>query len=430
MLQIGDLHYDELLKATTKPDAKDAFAPSGLVPSHVRPIAPEAAKKLAQAINSKTNPVIAICGDLTSRGDLTVFEAALKYLAGILNLNEHPSLEASSVHLVPGNHDVDWKDSMPYVDLGPGRFNSLVARVDTSGLGIPITTTLRHSSISTAGGSKVEFLSLNSCRGAGAPREFPAVNDAILDQLKEIALERGVDLSVALVDAAKSVDCPHELLDIPLVHPDDLVRLTEVVSCLARSRLPIILAHHGFLPQGVPRFNPYTEMVNGGAVREMLLYLSRPIMYLHGHIHRGTSEVLQGGPDGSRGGPVVVISAPPLSEGFNEICIEFDNSHEPLGLTIRRHRLNQSTGMYLETGAPERIPLSRPAVMDAKMKPIFAYLNEHGLCRGSNLLTVGMNAIEPAELEDLVMRAVWQGVVRVTPDSYDKLFAEREFLFR
>lgn len=429
-LQIGDIHYDELIQATTDPDAKDPAAPVGLVHPHVRPVAPEAAKRLAQAINARTKPAIAICGDLTSKGDLDVFAQALEYLADILDLDRHPTLDANQVHLVPGNHDVDWKRSMPYINLDSTRFLTLTGRVDQSTLNVPLTTTFRSSSLTTPGGSKVDFLSLNSCRGAGAPREFPQVADPILDELKNIALLSGINLNTALLDAAKSTTTAHELLDIPLVHPDDLVLLTEFISSLPRPTLPVILAHHGFLPQGVPRFNPYTEMVNGGAVREMLLHLRRPIIYLHGHIHRGTSEVVTGGPDDVQGGPVAIISAPPLAEGFNELCVEFDNSHEALGITIRRYRLNQSTGMFLETGAAERIPLSRPAIMDATMKPVISYLNEHGLCRGSNLLSAVDKATSPEQLEDLVMRAVWQRLIRVTPDSYEKPFAEREFLFR
>ena len=57
--------------------------------------------------------------------------------------------------------------------------------------------------------------------------------------------------------------------------------------------LSVIVAHHNLLPQRLPRLAPYTELVNGGALRASLGELGKPVLYLHGHIHEDPIEILR-----------------------------------------------------------------------------------------------------------------------------------------
>lgn len=433
ILQVGDLHFDRLETSQTISDVHDGSPPQGLVSTLNTPLMPLLADALSSVIDRHEHCAIVFCGDLTSRGDLDVFARSLDFIAGVVGLDSRAHVSVENVHVVPGNHDVDYRGSMPFTDLGVDRFAVLEDAVANSNLEVPITTEARTSQVADgSSSSSISLTSINTARGQGSPRRMDMLKDELHEKLCELAAEQGVDITGLVEALGNSVDEPHEILDIPIAHPDDL---NVVQASLGQNEgLIVVAGHHGFLPQGVSRLNPYTEMVNGGAVRELLLMARKPVLYLHGHIHRGSIEILDGGPDevgAALGGPVVVVSAPLLEDGFNEIVVEFSDLAEPLGLSITRHRTNKATGVVQSEPAIP-VPLAVGGVLSPPIGEVLSYLSEHRACRGQDLVEMieaaGGSADDIAKMTAVTEQAVWQGVLTTTPLSVGKPFSERSFL--
>jgi len=90
----------------------------------------------------------------------------------------------------------------------------------------------------------------------------------------------------------------------------------------------------------MPRIAPYSELINGGAVRTALLNLDRPLLYLHGHLHTSPIEVVRV-PDRARSA-IISISAPLFRDGYNVVEIAFNQEAVPLGCRVLAHRLDGS----------------------------------------------------------------------------------------
>lgn len=440
IFQIGDIHYDRLCAATTLNDPKDPRPPGGIKTAFERNLAPIVAQSLSAQLKSHPEAIVAICGDLTTAGDRAHYRSALNYIQAIMSpiAGEPALIDPDRIHLVPGNHDVDYKTggSMPCTDdLGTDRFTHLQDDIDRSDFSSPLTQGTRTSTY-TRNQANIQLTSINTCRACGTPRELPALN--LTDPLYElIAAHLKIDKSAllsAVKDAATSSPRPGEILDIPLLHPDDLHELQQAVLQSPSRHLPVFLAHHGFLPQVINRINVYTEMVNGGQVRESLLKLGRPSVYLHGHVHRDSVEILRGGPpEHANGGPLVVIAAPLLLEGYNEIGIEFAEDGTPLGLILSRHRISRDDGV-VRRQQPQRISLLPRLVTESRFKPVIAYLHDrsHALGRDirNHLPTLnGAKTVPDTELVDYLSRATWSGLIEIHPETLGQPFDDREYLF-
>jgi len=431
VIQLGDLHYDFLESSRSSLDVHDQSPPVGLVTALARPVIPVLADAIGSAIERHGRCAVVVCGDLTSKGNLEVFERSLEFLSGVFDLTERTHLSEHDVHLVPGNHDVDFRGTMPFVDLGTDRFGILDDLVNASSLPVSLTIGVRTSVVS-AGDASLSVVSLNTARGQGSPRSFEGLSDEAHSRLVDAAAAVDVDLEDLLTTIGVSQASSFEILDIPIVHPDDLDALTRALSAQVHGLIAVV-GHHGFLPQGLPRLNPYTEMVNGGAVRETLLASRRPVLYLH--VHRDTVEIVKGGPDVTNetmGGPVVVVSAPPLSEGFNELEIEFSGAGEAMGVYLRRHRVNRATGA-IQQPPVTKIPLISEGVLGEAIREVLTYLSEHRVCTGQDIVDhLKLNGLSDEEIEkarSVTERAVWQGVLREVGSTAGVPFEERGFVF-
>lgn len=111
----------------------------------------------------------------------------------------------------------------------------------------------------------------------------------------------------------------------------------------------------------------YTELINSGYMREKLLSLGRPILYLHGHIHDNDIEIIQS--PIYEDSKIICISAPLLMPiknnknnkfGFNKIKLVFSQSKRPIGCEIEQFkfedgRIKTSTSRIRFLNFPETI---------------------------------------------------------------------------
>ncbi|MGU3649846.1 metallophosphoesterase [Mycolicibacterium sp. A43C] len=439
ILQFGDIHFDEFSSAKLDVDKKDARPPVHLVDNIARPVSLVVGEHIKDRLRRADHPLIAVCGDFTSRGARPPFDRAIEYFEGVLNADAATAPREEEMHLVPGNHDVDWKSSMPYVDLSPDRLRPIADVVEHSALAAPLTLSSRHTAVHR-GRARLSFSSVNTCRATGAYRQAPelAVDDPVvaaihtetgmpIDQIRQAIQEWGV----------KTQSARHEALDIPLIESGDLQSIASAINAAEDHTLHVLLAHHGFLPQVTARINPYSEMVNGGDVRRMLLNFAKPILYLHGHVHEDHVEILaSGGPRhrGIRESPVIVIAAPKLEQGYNEIVAEFGSLGKPLGITIKRYRI---TGGILHTEQDERISLCGRTVTDQRFKYILQRLHECALATGDQILRWarddaapdGTRSLTDDEIEECIETLCWQNVVDST-SARRISFENREYSFR
>ncbi|WP_157863557.1 metallophosphoesterase [Mycolicibacterium obuense] len=438
MLQIGDIHYDKFSEKTLAVDNKDKTPPAGIVQNLARPVSLVIGEHLKSRMSAGDRPAVVICGDLTSRGDTETYKRAVAYLEQLLCAIPATCPNADQVHIVPGNHDVDWRKTMPYADLSVHRLRPIVDIVDSSLIPAPLTVTTRTSNIQS-GNAAATISSVNTCRASGAYRQRPEfrIADPIIQALAEAS---GLDESELRSKVATALaDSPpesHEGLDIPLIEAGDLQYLVTTIGQPPPSGLHIVAAHHGFLPQVTARINPYSEMVNGGDVRQALLASGRPVVYLHGHIHEDRVEVITAGSTMKQvpaRPQVVIISAPEFADGYNELEFEFSERGTALGLIIKRYRI---AGGVIYRAADERIALGGRSIVDPRAKYFIQKL--HGtMARGLDIIRWRSDASAPEDarqldddlLEECIEELCWQGVIDCDSDR-TLPFAEREYRFK
>ncbi|PPG78251.1 MULTISPECIES: metallophosphoesterase [unclassified Rathayibacter] len=396
ILQIGDLHYPDFASATTRVDNHDNSVPGALDSSLGLPI-PHAIKRAIEfQLSSNPSAILAICGDLTTRGDAQAFRDAARYLATIAQKAKHPQ-DFEYVHVVPGNHDVAYRGSQPFVSFEDvARFEELATTAEEEGLR-NFTVTSRSSSYGSGYGG-VDFVSINTCRGAGATREAAA--------------------EVSGVSAATESSDSAEILDIPLFHPHEMSVIQDRWGTLDQRLFPVMLGHHGLLPQRIPRLNPYTEMANAGQARYALASLGRTVLYLHGHIHERSTEVIAF-PQGSIPTPqgrLVIVSAPELHEGFNKITVKFDPEGYPFGLRIEYFAMARGD-QSLSRERTIEIPLGDSMNQSRSQRKILEYLVREGRATGFELLAerdrLSLDVTDNG-IETFVEKLCWSGILRKT----------------
>jgi hypothetical protein len=322
LLQVGDLHYDDAVAGPPDVDVKDPGFDQKLLTAAAPPKLRAVMQRLQRLCEEDTPDGALFCGDLSSRGLLSVYRDCLAYLEDNLDLSGCRYWPLDHLHSVPGNHDVDRALVVP--DNLFAKFVPLTDAWRENSTDVLACDAVRQSYIESSG-ARVLALSLNSCVGAGEKRGA-ALSDEVRTEL-EVRASAGDEAAA---------DALWEDLDMPLFYEEHLANAVDAISGAPRPVLPVVLAHHNLLPQATPRAEIYTELFNAGAARVQLAGLDRWVLYLHGHIHDDPVEIIdQRHPQTGR---VLSISAPLFQEGFNVITLEFGKLGRPLGCVITRYR--------------------------------------------------------------------------------------------
>lgn len=315
---------------------------------------------------------IVFMGDVTDYGDLTGFQAGCRYIADALELAEDGKHSGIGVALVPGNHDVDRKLAVaPGVSTKFKPLQQAVAKAKLPPIPVDSPVWLQCASSPCA----IHIALLNSCWGCGAkefiPQEFAdrvqrAIEEAIADDPTNKAMKTYYDRQ----------------LDTPAFSESSLYQLLEGVGSMAGTDLLMVCAHHNLLPQRQTRLAPYTELVNSGAFRGSLIELQRPVIYLHGHIHEDPVEVLA--QPGSY--PLVCISAPEASHGFNVLDTLFTKGGIPLSINIVPWRFDKSGFLRPQRSRSAALIGPRRRSADTVVADLYAELLRQRACYWDSVL--------------------------------------------
>ncbi len=278
-----------------------------------------------------------ICGDLTDKGNLDGYRICLEYLVKNLRMNEG-IWPTEQIHAVPGNHDVNRTKCDPKGTDVHLKFEPLIDAWVNVGLDVLAAKQCRHTRVS-ANGHKLDLFSLNSCIGCGERRYLPADVKDKLDAL--------------IKSSSAHLDLIWEQLDTPAFIEADVNVVTTTLEQQSDISLGVVVAHHNLLPQALPRFEMYSDVVNGGLVRSRLSQCAHPIIYCHGHIHDDPVEIVTNAK--SHRGRLISISVPKFDQGFNVLELDYSRSDVPMGCRVVPFRFQNDGEVRAE--APIRIPL-------------------------------------------------------------------------
>lgn len=351
LLQIGgDVHYPDAKSGSALADIKDKAMP----PPFVDAVVPHKLQNVIRALTKLCQPNkhgerlngILFCGDLTSIGDGSGYQECVEYLNNVLELTNANVWPRDHIHAVPGNHDVDRNLCSPTSPDLFGKFRPLAVAWENVGVPILQAGAIRQTTIS-ADGCSAEVFSLNSCVGCGEKRFLPS---KVGDELHKL-LEKYVD-GKRLEEAFSLVG---EQLDTPAFLEDHMTSLRLAIDELKPTTIPVVLAHHNILPQAVVRVDIYTEVINGGLVRSRFSQCQHPVIYCHGHIHDDPIEIVSfPAPDS---GPLISISAPLLSDGFNLIEVWYGQKRVAVGCVVIPYRIQRDGVVKREDSKVVRMPL-------------------------------------------------------------------------
>jgi 3',5'-cyclic AMP phosphodiesterase CpdA len=355
LFQIGDVHLPDHAKQAL--DHKDpAFSSALLGQVELSPLR-QVVRELQQVVSS--SDVVVVQGDLTSRGDVASYAAAVEMLyAALCDSSGTPN--CVGIFVVPGNHDINRPQavSLPDEDLTT-KFEHMVAawgsldRVRFAPHACDVTRVPETDGL-------MQVLLLNSCIGCGEPHGEEKQAKAFVEMLDR---DHGIDEAAAREVMAKLLQFkahamdrdgvhaeltrwvpehahreriidqfPIEVEDIPMFRQPDLEDAGQAIRDGGTERVSLVVAHHPLLPQELPRVALYPELVNAGQARNHFMTADRSVVYLHGHTHNDPVEEVR------RFRPTVesflTVGVPELEDGFNILEFQFSDDNRPLGVSI------------------------------------------------------------------------------------------------
>ncbi len=386
VLQVGDVHYPSAVAAVRSIDDKDVKFPSGLKDSISSLPLKSVIKRIHAELSAGRVDAVLFMGDLTDQGRLDGFATCAAYLLDALELKTGQAFGDIPSGFVPGNHDVDRTLAVGGDMLG--KFKPLAEAMATAGATrFPTDATVSFEI--SAGSAHASIHLLNSCWGCGEPENIPTpFKDAI-----KTAIE-----TVLATDPGSAKTYYDRQLDTPAFDAETIAALSEAVADGPATSLQVLVAHHNLLPQRTPRLAPYTELVNSGALRAALIESGRPCLYLHGHIHDDPVEVVNAG----QTPPLVVISAPEASVGFNLIEIVFMRSGVPLACEVTPFRLESGVIRRRPSVSTPLMGSERRRSTDRRMPKLYAKILDQGETYWNDLMKHA-RAIDAEVTEDDVV---------------------------
>jgi 3',5'-cyclic AMP phosphodiesterase CpdA len=341
-LQLGDVHFPDLVSSRPLADQKDAGFSSGMVDV----VSSTRIAEITRGINliKQDEPslvAVVLTGDLTTRGDGPGYEACLKFLYSALKLSDHAYWKDRRIIVVPGNHDVN-RSAIVNGQALQAKFEQLKDRwekvfgtKDCLSVDAPIATDLPQL-VTGSTGPSIRFLPLNTCYLCGEHRALPEV-------LREKFKEMLVDLKKTMPDD-EFEQVMTEQIDCPAVSRDHVMELSRLIVRNEAQSISVVVGHHPLFAQPMPRIDGYNELLNAGFVRESVLETRRNVVYLHGHIHQDPLLLVNSPIRGTH--RIIHISAPALQDGFNLVKIFFSTTtNQPLGLELTQYRFGDHLGL-------------------------------------------------------------------------------------
>ena len=328
ILQVGDIHLPTSSKPRTAVDAKDGRFPVDLKTTISDAPVKAVFKQIYKIIEAGDVGGIVFMGDLTDYGDMPGYTACANYISRSLQLGAGGIHDNIPVSVLPGNHDI--KRELAKAPGPTTKFMPLQEALTRAGL--PQFPLHKPGWLKvTSGNATVAIGLLNSCWGCGSMEHIP-------DEFRE-SVSHAIDAAISAGNSEKATQAYYNRqLDTPAFADATIKDLGTFASDKAAFELLVISAHHNLLPQRQPRLAPYTELVNSGALRSALLDLRRPVLYLHGHIHDDPIEVLSG-PEAD---PLILISAPLITDGFNVLDLTFTRTGAPLSCHLVPWRVDSA----------------------------------------------------------------------------------------
>ncbi|MCC8951382.1 metallophosphoesterase [Bradyrhizobium sp. Arg62] len=327
VLQVGDIHLPSSARSADSVDHKDArFPPDLKAMISSRPLK-KAFEKIYEIASEEDISAILFMGDLTDYGSAAGYNACAAYISNSLQIGKTGLLKHLPVGVVSGNHDID--RLLAKSNPATAKFAPLNSALTSFGLPTipverPIWINLRKDDIVTS------IALLNSCWGCGSPEFIP------LEFRNDV--NAAIDNAIAKGTSGREVQAYYERqFDTPAFSSESIQQLLADIDTNPSS-LFLVTAHHNILPQRMPRLAPYTELVNSGALRSVLQELGKPVVYLHGHIHQDPIEIVSI-PNGL---PLLSVSAPLITAGFNVLEFVFTRGGMPLSCRILKWRFDEA----------------------------------------------------------------------------------------
>lgn len=347
LIHLGDLHHGASPSGPSPIDDKDSAVSRSLVSMITSdPLEDSLRAAILMAKNEPCDAVVAM-GDIVDKGRKELYLRGLHLLLDAFVADD--ALRSKTV-VLPGNHDINREDALIGILEKFKHINAALSQ-----MGLPIVETDRAlMMLLTRGASSAALFALNSCVGCGERRSLPERIGTDIERLISARIGTVSSGSFVFPDMLTQY---YEQLDTPAFSDPAINSLQELASQHDVNNSPvfIVAAHHNLLPQAQPRIAPYSELINGGQMRNLLLEFQRPVIYLHGHTHTTPIEIVHHPTlDSSL---LISISAPDLRSGFNVLEILFNKDGRAFGCRVRPFRI--TGGGKPTEQAPIQIPFYR-----------------------------------------------------------------------
>ena len=418
LLHMGDIHYPDIDKDKCPVDLKDPQFPERLEGIFTKKSYSIILQELLEEVHKdeKSPIAILISGDLTTYGDMEIYQNCLSSMKKRIPGEFCKKAKPQRLFIVPGNHDID-RTLFSESSLAP-KFEPIIKALKANGFPEIPFPTVKMEELSVNSSGELFIISINSCWGCGERRHYPERIKDALSKLFDYPEEK---------DAKEEImKLCYENIDTPIFSDEDINKVVKSIESIDGHCLPVIITHHNLLPQRAPRVAIYTELINSGHMRERLLQLDRPIIYLHGHIHDDPIEIIRS--PRYKNSCLICISAPLLmpnkryqspKSGFNKIRIIYEDQGTPIGCEITLFRLADA-GDKVDKKT-ERVSFLDPAhsepFADVNDKKILNFIPSKEIYLKDLKTEIEKNegeSFEIAEIEKRIDALSWLGLVEYT----------------
>lgn len=312
ILHIADIHFNEILHFN--PSSKTSFSrPVKKIISYSDDI-----NTINRALISQMEDtsVIIFSGDLCTQGP-KYYRQCLSFInEKIANIFLKKN-DANKILFVSGNHDLD-RNKSNKKSLIP-KFEDACSALEELGFTKLPVENFECENFPITDSSSVKIIPVNSCLACGEKRSIDLKTANSLKKLNPEIFKSYYEIEAPLIKS--------ELF-------------SELNNYIDDKSTPVIVAHHNLLPMRILQIKPYSELINGGLIRQLISQLDRPVLYIHGHIHEDLIEIIENPEIPNL--KIVCISSPPLYPtkisptlfGFQKIILHFTDNGVIIGCEV------------------------------------------------------------------------------------------------